>query len=261
MKKKLKQIVSLLIVASVGLYASKSRTLEYVLISDKEKIGEITQAYVMQNKNLFIITHSKLKWSGGKDVLDIEESSIEKYKGLKTLIFSESYAMDYDEKVLYKTTFNEKDGAYVVVISGKEEMNTSAIALFEQYKQNLNPKNKPQIPLAIEEISNTKVELNAFDTTENIFAFYLRNYDSKKNISTLSFDELTIDEIKVSDLGMVELSIDDKVLLTQNYKLQIKDKKPTYLWIAEAKSAFPYVVRVKGSDESGEFELILKSIK
>ena len=258
MKRKLKQILALLVVASVGLYASESRTLDYLLVSEKTKIGEIHQEYVLKNKNLFVYTQSHLKLSS--EALDLEESSLEEYEGLDTLVRSEAYTLDNADKVLYKTVFSKEAGDYSVIISEKKEIDKNAVAMFKAY-QKLKGQSKNSITLKMKELANTKVELNAFDTTENVFAFYLKNRDLTKSILTLSFDDLSIDETKVSDLGMVELNIDNKVLLTHYYKLEIKDKKPSYLWIAEENSSMPYVVRVKGSDESGEFELILKSIK
>ncbi len=263
---KLKQIVVLILFTSLSLCANinsslnKGITFHYVLTSEKEKLGDITQHYLVDNKNLFVITHSKLKWGTGKNILDIEESAIEEYKGLSTLVQSESYTMDYDEKVLYKTSFNQKNDAYRIVVFEKKEVNASTEAMFKHYKENLKHKNIPEIRLKMKEVANTKVALNSFDTTENIFTFYLKKHGIKNPIKTLSFDELSIETTKVSDLGMVELNIDHKVVLTHYYKLKSKGKKPSYLWIADTHRDFPYVVRAKGSDESGDFELVLKTI-
>ncbi len=249
---------------SLSAMADEVKTLTYQLISEKKDIGEITQTYISNKNKLFVLTQSRLKWSSWLESLDIEESSIEEYENLK-LIRSEAYTIDYDEEVFYNSSFQKNKTDYLVLLSEKKKLSKDEIQRFKNYKKEVASTQKLKqfstFPMETKELYRSTIALDSFDSTQNIVTFSLKNRAIEKKLNILSFDELSIDETEVSNLGTEELTINKNLFLTQHFKLKPKGKKSTDIWISNENSTMPYIVRVKGSDESGAFELILKTIK
>jgi len=266
MKTTLTFLVSLLLGGYTSLDASSNtvKTFEYDFISDNSDIGDIKQIYIVEDDKLFIVTHSHLKYSSWQGSIDFEESSIEEYKNHSLLIKSEYFNIDYDEEVLYYTKFQKNKNNYSALIFTKDEIDKKDITNFISFKNStlkVEYKNLHKIKIetsSLKKLADNNISINNFHTTNNLFPLYYKKHKITKRLKTLSLLDSEINEVAIFDKGFVELKIKNKTFITRHLKIIPENQKPSEIWIADEKSNLPYIVRYKGSDEDGDYELILK---
>jgi len=265
MNQKYKFLIALLIGSSINIYANATqiKTLHYDFISEGKDIGDVTQRYIIDGDKLVLTTNSRLKWSAWYASVDLEELSIEVYSNKTKLEKSSYYLMDYDEGSLYLSSFKKINDNYLINVFLNENIKKNINAFKQFSKQITNSKdvrklNKATLSTDMNEIANKKISAKSFDTTENMLYLNLKYKLHTKIIQSLSLSEVSIDSINIKDLGMQELSINNKKFICHHIKIISKEKEPSEIWITDEKSNLPYVVRLIGKDDTGKYELLLK---
>jgi len=263
MKKSLRLLIIGCIGVSISLYADtlKSKTLQYDFISDDEDIGDVTQTYVIDEKEVFLITKSHLYYSSWYDALDLEEVSLEHYNKESKLLSSRYYLMDYNEKSLYFSGFQKNSNSYLVQVLMKEEVSDTDERLYKEFVQNVS-KSKDlseveTLSIKMDELATKTIALDSFTITENMMAFSIKKLVSSQKIKELLLAEVEIDDITIRDLGLEMMSIKSEKLLTHHYRIHKETKEAVEIWIADEDSDIPYVVRLITSDDFGKHELLL----
>ncbi|HEB63367.1 MAG TPA: hypothetical protein ENJ07_02680 [Gammaproteobacteria bacterium] len=252
---------------------SDFRVLEYDVLLEGEDAGDITLKLVQTEEGYLIVEHNQIKVPGWWGDINITTILSEEFQHGSGFINSDSKTVA--DGTAYWSRISRRDDGYLgayTEISKIDQHETqqfsrlsSALTGRDQFKAEEIIARSRTIFSARAESAHThrvKFTQNAFSTTLYDFPFFIQRRAGKplpKKINILDAQGMEVHQVSISDLGVEILLVGKEKLQVRHLLISGGKYKPSHLWLKEAGTSFPYIIRHVGEDEDGMFEIILKA--
>jgi hypothetical protein len=245
-------------------------TVEYDILSEGEAIGALTHKLFRNGSRISLYEQSRIDISGWWGKINISGFLVEELDSNNRFVRSES--ADLDGSTIYRSTIKVNNNQLLASFAELKEISHSDREQFTRLLQVIGniqdeqPENLHSLSSALFEKRGKTTEKvlfdsSVFDTTENNLPIFIQSLGGKplpKQLRLLSTEDLTIDEVSVTDLGYEAVAVGAKTFRCRHLKLVGKSYRPSHIWIDETSRSLPYMVRFTGEDEHGAVEISLK---
>jgi len=245
----------------------------YDIFSEGEDIGEMSiQIIGSPSSDYVILENSHIRISGWWGDIDIRNSQSEEYSITGMLLKADSKTLSGKKIFWTKIKSLEKEllASFIQVENLTEQEEEIFSNMIMTTAINFNPRfnelNSTSQPLSADNNAfseNTRFPRNSYDTTFSNLPIYWKK--AKKEmpeiIKVLDSENLSIDEIRITYLGLEDIEIGASNISAHHYKMIPEEKKHIDIWLAVNHRKTPYFVQLAGEDEDGPFHIKLKSGK
>lgn len=245
-----------------------SLELKYTIMSEGEHIGILTHNLFLEENGHSFAEYSHIKVSGWWGKIDITGNLIEEFHGINALVSSDSKTLDGNTAYWSKIERNKEGfwGSFAKIKKTTDIENKAladlGLAITEAPEQGFGEIRSISASIFVNKVVHSEGEQftrEDFDTTDTNLAFFIQSFGGKplpRKLRLLDTDNLKITESEMTDLGYEEISIGDKKIRSRHLKLSNPKYKPSHIWIKDAATNLPFMVRFVGEDEDGPFEIV-----